>query len=96
MRRGREGGGKGGVFAFVGVSKALALKRVQLLFFGGFCCRVGSGSGCCILSICLMRSSSLDDVEEEIFSAIANIFCIFKSMYKYRSSWTGSLELNDS
>jgi hypothetical protein len=31
------------------------------------------------LSICLMRSSSLDDVEEEIFSAIANIFCIFKS-----------------
>jgi len=96
LRHGREGGGRGGALVFVGVSKALALKRVQLLFFGGFCCRVGSGSGCCILSICLMRSSSLDDVEEEIFSAIANVFCIFKSMYKYRSSWTGSLELNDS
>ena len=75
LRRGREGGGGGGIFTFVGVSKALALKRVQLLFLGGFCGRVGSGSGCCILSICLMRSSSLDDVEDEIFfSAIASIF----------------------
>ncbi len=72
LRRGREGGGAGGVFTFVGVSKALALKRVQLLFLGGFCGRVGSGSGCCILSNCLMRSSSLDEVEDEIFfSAIA-------------------------
>ncbi len=78
LRRGREGGGRGGALVFVGVSKAFAFKIFQLLFFGGFCCRVGSGSGCCSLFICLMRSSSLDDVEEEIFSAIADVFFVLK------------------
>ena len=75
LRRGREGGGGGGAFIFVGVKSVLALKSVQLLVFGGSCCCVWSGSGFCISSSLLINSSSLDEVEDEIFfSAIASVF----------------------
>ena len=75
LRRGREGGGRGGAFIFVGVNSILALKRVQLLVFGGSCCCGWSGSGFCISSSLLINSSSLDEVEDEIFfSAIASVF----------------------